>query len=128
MFRILVAVLVLAASCKDKANDYTIEPPETPLFVKDGVGYGVVTVSFAHILAEPPPAPPEPAGLIRKGGVVLVIARRNIWVEAGVGRLWALVEIQNKELGSVLGWLPGESFEFYESLPKAETASARMWR
>jgi hypothetical protein len=48
-------------------------------------------------------------------------------------RLWVFVEARGQE-GElpggkpVTGWLPGESLDFYENLPRAETASALMPR
>jgi hypothetical protein len=133
MFRILVAVLVLVASCRGKLPDDAVLPPETPLFVKEGVGYGVISVSFAHVLGKLPPASSESTGLIRRGSVVTVIERRAILAEGDSTRLWALVEARSKEGEAaggkpVLGWLPGESLDFYENLPRAETASALMLR
>jgi hypothetical protein len=132
MFRILVAVLILVASCRGKLPDDAVLPPETPLFVREGVGYGVINVSFAHVLGKLPPVSSESTGLIRRGSVVTVIERRAIPAEGDSTRLWALVEARSKESEAggkpVLGWLPGESLDFYENLPRAETASALMLR
>jgi hypothetical protein len=132
MFRILVALLVLVASCRGKLPDDAVLPPETPLFVREGVGYGVISVSFAHVLEKLPPVSSESTGLIRRGSVVTVIERRAIPAEGDSTRLWALVEARSKEGETggkpVLGWLPGESLDFYENLPRAETASALMLR
>ena len=138
MFRVFVAALtlgVLAVSCREKPSDNALLPPETPLFVKEGVGYGVVNVSFANVL-EDSRAAAVSTGLIRKGSVVVVIERRAVPVAgdpSGTTRLWAFVETQAAKdafAGTrlVAGWLPGDSLDFYASLPKAETASALMTR
>lgn len=110
-------------------------PPETPLFLKEGVGYGVVNASFANVLRDPRDNAAS-MGLIRKGSVVVVVERRAIPVEGdpnGEARLWVFVEMQTAqgdfaETRQVTGWLPGESMDFYTSLSQAETASAMMLR
>jgi hypothetical protein len=133
IFAVALILIFCAASCKPKLSLDALLPPETPLFVKEGVGYGVVNASFAHVL-EKPNSVSSSSGLIRKGSIVTVIERRAV-PSAGEPsiRLWAFVEARGKEgdpSGSkpVAGWLPGESLDFYENLPKAETASALMPR
>jgi hypothetical protein len=133
MFRVfsIVLVAVFVVSCKPKSSDDTILPPETPLFVKEGVGYGVVKVSFAHVLENLPPGPSASTGLIRKGSVVTVVERRSVQAESAEVRLWVFVEARGGESGggkAVSGWLPGESLDFYGNLPRAERASALMPR
>jgi hypothetical protein len=142
MFRIfagVLALLFLVVSCRAKVPESPLLPPETPLFVYGGVGYGVVNVSFALVLGELPPAPSESSGIIRKGGVVRVIERRSVPAAeetAPAVRIWALVEARGSGTmpggaprgGLVRGWLPDESIDFYENLPKAETASLLMLR
>jgi hypothetical protein len=79
MVRIFVGVLALGlllVSCREKEPERPLVLPETPLFDAEGVGYGVVNVSFALVLKALPPAAPESAGIIRKGGVVRVVERR----------------------------------------------------
>ncbi|MDR1469200.1 MAG: hypothetical protein LBT00_07895 [Spirochaetaceae bacterium] len=138
MFRVCVAALmlgVLAVSCREKPVGDALLPLETPLFLKEGVGYGVVNASFVNVLGEPHAAAAS-TGLIRKGSVVVVIERRAIPVAGdpnGAARLWVFVETlpaKDDFAGTrrVAGWLPGDSVDFYASLPKAETASALMTR
>lgn len=122
-------------SCREKPSDNALLPPETPLFVKEGVGYGVVNVSFANVLEESHAAAVS-TGLVRKGSVVAVIERRAVLVAgdpSGTTRLWAFVKTQPTKDGfaetrPVAGWLPADSLDFYASLSKAETASALMTR
>jgi hypothetical protein len=136
MFRVFIAALTLgalAASCREKPADETLSPPETPLFLKEGIGYGVVTVSFANVLEEPRPAAVS-TGLIRRGSVVVAVECRALPLEEnsnGAARLWVFVETRPEEDNSaetrpVAGWLPEDHVDFYASLPKAETASKRM--
>jgi hypothetical protein len=139
MFKLFVVALVLgvfAVSCRAKTSEEALLlPPETPLFVKEGVCYGVVNASFANVLGEPYAAAAS-TGLIRKGSVVVVAERRAIPVAEdpnGMVRLWAFVEMQTAksdfaETKSVAGWLPGDSLDFYASRHKAETAAALMTR
>jgi hypothetical protein len=133
IFAVTLTMVFFAASCKPKLSFETLQPPETPLFVKEGVGYGVVNVSFAHVLEKPNPVSAS-TGLIRKGSIVTVIERRAVpSAEDPAIRLWAFVEARGKEgdpSGSkpVAGWLSGESLDLYENLAKAETASALMPR
>jgi hypothetical protein len=129
----VLALFFLFASCRAKVPDDALLPPETPLFTQEGVGYGVVNVSFAHVLEALPPAPSGSAGLIRKGSVVVVVERRSLPAAGGAAmQLWAFVEAQGKEGEPggkpVSGWLPGANLDFYENLPRAETASALMPR
>jgi hypothetical protein len=137
VFRLLATVLAaifFLVSCRAKPSDDALLPPETPLFVKEGVGYGVVNVSFAHVLERPSSALSGSAGLIRKGSVVTVIERRSVPAAGdSAARLWVFVEARSKESEApggkrVSGWLPGESLDFYENLPRAETAAALMPR
>jgi hypothetical protein len=136
MLRILAVVLTtfLVVSCRAKVPGDALLPPETPLFVKEGVGYGVVSVSFAHVLERLPPVVSGSTGLIRKGSVVTVVERRAVAAEGeSTAQLWVFVEAWSKDGESpggktVSGWLPGESLDFYDNLPKAQTASALMPR
>jgi hypothetical protein len=135
MFRMFVVVLmsgVLVVSCRAKQVDDALSPPETPLFLKEGVGYGVINASFVNVLREPH-ASAASAGLIRRGSVVVVVERRTVLtgIESnGPARLWAFVETRAEDEGEetrpVAGWLPGDSLDFYASLPQAETASVLM--
>jgi hypothetical protein len=137
MCRVVAVMLmlgVLAVSCRKKsADNAALLPPETPLFLKEGVGYGVVKPSFVNVLGEPHAAAAS-TGLIRKGSVVVVVERRAVPVAEdpnGAARLWAFVELRAAKDDSagtrpVAGWLPGDSLDFYENLPKADTASALM--
>jgi hypothetical protein len=137
MSRLFVAALilgVLAVSCRAKPVDEALLPPETPLFLKEGVGYGVVNVSFANVFGGPQDDAAS-MGLIRRGSIVVVVERRTIPVTGdpnGAARLWAFVEQTARddfaEMRQVAGWLPGESMDFYTSLSQAETASAMMSR
>ncbi|MDR0638325.1 MAG: hypothetical protein LBG27_05390 [Spirochaetaceae bacterium] len=138
MFRVFAVALMLgllAVSCRKKSADEALSPPETPLFLKEGVGYGVVNASFANVRGEPHAAAVS-TGLIRKGSVVVVIERRAVPVAEdpnGAMQFWAFVETQvarDEVAGTrlVAGWLLEDSMDFYASLPKAETASTLMTR
>jgi hypothetical protein len=101
MLRIFAAVVAagfLAVSCRVKMPEDALLPPETPLFVREGVGYGVVNVSFAHVLERLPPVVSGSAGLIRKGSVVTVVERRAVAAAGDSGtRLWVFVEARSRE-------------------------------
>jgi hypothetical protein len=140
MFRILAVVVsgvLLVVSCRPRPTENAISPPETPLFVKEGVGYGVINVSFVHVIKEPVLASAGSStsvGLLRKGSIVGVVERRSIpEVNSGTAQVWVFVEARGAEdaasgTRSVFGWLSAGSLDFYENLPKAETASALMLR
>jgi hypothetical protein len=143
MVKALIGVVIVVISgisgiaitaCKPKPALDAILPPETPLFVKDGIGYGVVNVSFAHVLKEAGGA--AAAGLLRKGSVIEIVERRRLReaeAVSGETQLWLYVVTRETEdaaagIKPVAGWLPGASVDFYESLPKAVTAAALMPR
>jgi hypothetical protein len=134
VFAVMLMLGVFAVSCREKsADDVALLPPETPLFLKEGVGYGVVKPSFVNVLGEPH-ADAASTGLIRKGSVVVVVERRAVPVAGdptGAVRLWVFVELRAVKddfagTRQVAGWMPGDSLDFYASLPKADTASALM--
>jgi len=71
-----IFILCLFA-CVPKMDDNSLAPAETPVLSRPVIGYGLVNVSFAHLLDEPVEAGVS-LGLIRKGNIVELLERRSI--------------------------------------------------
>ena len=97
-------------------------PPATHPLTRDYIGFGVVNVSFNHVLSEPGPTGVSQAYL-RRGTVVRVIERRQINTRGG-SESWVLAEGNYQGAGSVSrGWLQEATLEIFESERQANTAS-----
>jgi len=106
-----------------------VMPPVTHPLARDYIGYGVVNISFSHLLNEPGPAGVS-QGYLRRGNVVRIIERRQVIIR-GTGESWVLAEgnYQADTAGQgapVRGWLQESTLEIYENESRAKTASGNM--
>ena len=100
-------------------------PPATHPLTREYIGFGVVTISFAHLLSESDPDGVS-QGYLRRGTVVRVIERTQI-TKAGNSESWVLVESNySSSTGISRGWLQESSVEIYGSESQANTASKTM--
>jgi len=126
---LLLTVLLLFISffgaCSRSPDELPVIPPATHPLAREYIGYGVVNVSFAHLLSEP-----SSSGIsrdyLRRGTVVRILERRPV-TDRGTAVSWVLVE--GNYQGSAApsnGWLQETTVEIYDNEPRAKTASKIM--
>jgi hypothetical protein len=118
--------LALFVSCDGKPffkgnagnPDETILPPPTPPLSRSVIGYGVISVSYTHVVSEPSPLGFS-MGYLRKSALVEVLERRLVNND-GATESWVFVE------GSSQGWLREDVIQVYDSEAKARTAAESL--
>ncbi|GHT92407.1 hypothetical protein FACS1894140_4380 [Spirochaetia bacterium] len=118
---ILLTVLALS-SCDRKDENLSVIPPATPPLSRQLIGYGVINVSYTHVVEEAESSSAS-LGYLRRGSIVKILERRP--VKRTVGRTeivesWVLVE------GNFRGWLPEPVVDIYDSENRARTAAGSM--
>lgn len=109
-------------SCRRSADELPVMPPETSPLAREYIGFGVVVVSFTHILSEPGSAGVSQAYL-RRGTIVRIIERRNV-INRDTPEFWVFAEANYQGPGSAFkGWLQAAAVEIYDSEDRANTAS-----
>ena len=94
-------------------------PPVTHPLAREFIGYGVVNVSFTHLLSEPG-AGGVSRGYLRRGTVIRIIERRPV-LSGRSSETWVLAEG-----GTSQGWIQESSLEVYDNESRAKTASEAM--
>ena len=107
-------VLLLFFSCLPGERKIPL-PPETAIFSRQVLSYGVVTASYIKALSEPG-GDGVSLGYAREGVIVTVVERRLIRTEDRT-EYWVLVE------DGTAGWLPETALDMYPSEAKARTAA-----
>lgn len=118
------------AACDRSRDELPVIPPETHPLARDFIGFGVVNVTFTHVL-NAPGSQGVSEGYLRRGTVVRINERRQI---SNRGRLesWVLAEGNYRETAagtgapSSRGWLEEAALEIYDSEERANTASKSM--
>ena len=113
------------SACRRSSDDVTIMPPATSPLTREYIGYGVVNVSFAHLLSENNPDGIS-QGYLRRGTVVRVLERVSVSNRRNT-ESWLLVESNDRGTTAISkGWLQEVSLEIYSSESQAITASRYM--
>jgi len=100
-------------------------PPATHPLARQLIGYGVVNVSFTHLLSEPGPGGVS-HGHLRRGTVVRIIERRQI-ITQGNSVSWVLAEGNYQPpVVPPRGWLQEATVEIFDRESRANTASRIM--
>ena len=100
-------------------------PPVTHPLARTYIGYGVVNVSFTHLLDEIGQAGVS-IGYLRRGTVVRIIERRQ-QITRNRSESWVLAEGNYLGQGSgTQGWLEESSLEIFDSENRAITASRTL--
>jgi hypothetical protein len=123
----LLLLCCLLASC-GKKEEIQLVPPVTPPLSRGEVGYGVVNVSYTHVV-DKPDSQALSLGYLRRGSVVRVLERR----QAGYGqaaqvrpRPWVLVEGHGDLSLDSPGWLPESVVDIYFTAAQAQTAAESL--
>ena len=117
--------LLLSVGCRRGSEESPVMPPPTHPLSREYIGFGVVNVSFTHLLNESGSTGVS-LGYLRRGTVVRIIERRYV-VSSGSEETWVFVEGNYQGQGSVSsGWLPGSALVIYDSESRANTASRTM--
>jgi hypothetical protein len=122
VFFLLFALFIV--SCTGKSfftrppEEAAIVPPPTSPLSRSVIGYGVISVSYTHIVSEPSPSAFS-LGYLRKSSIVEVLERRSV-NNAGITESWVFVG------GAVMGWLREDVIHVYDSEAKARTAAESL--
>ena len=119
-----VLCLMTFLGCRRPSDELPIVPPVTFPLTREYIGYGVVTITFSHILSEPGPEGVS-QGYIRRGTVLRIIERQQVTTRED-SELWVLTEVDYLGSGRQQGWLQQAAIEIYDSEDKANTASRTM--
>jgi hypothetical protein len=107
-------------SCGKKAGEIPVLPPSTPPLSRPVIGYGVVNVSYTHLVEEPGEGELS-LGYLRRGSLIRVLERR-----AGKNaESWVLVEGPFPQ-GHERGWLRESVVDIYDNEFQANTAAGSM--
>jgi hypothetical protein len=112
---VIAALLLAAASCSPRSVEKQLVLPVSPLLSRDLIGYGVIVVSYTHVLDQPQRDAPS-QGYVRKGSIVRVLERRLVQQD-GKGISWVLID------GDYQGWLEEGNIQIYDNESRAKTAS-----
>jgi len=111
--------------CSRSQDEVPVVPPATHPLAREYLGYGVVNITFAHLLNEPS-ASGISLGYLRRGALVRIIERKTL-VSRGISESWVLAEGNyQKQGGALRGWLPETALEVFDNESRAETASNAM--
>ena len=110
-------------SCGRNSNQSLVIPPPTNPLIREFVGYGVVTASFAQVLDEPRQDGVSLA-FLRRASLVR-ISERRILRNRGVSEIWVLVDAHSPE-GMIKGWLGENTINVFDNEDQALTAARAM--
>ena len=122
---VLLVFLSPFFSCQKGSKELPVIPPVTRPLERAYIGYGVVNVSFAHLLSESSPDSVS-QGYIRRGTVVRIIERRQS-ANRPSSESWILAEANYRNPGSgSTGWLKETNVDIYDSESRALNASKNL--
>ena len=122
---LLMCSMAFVSGCSRSAEELLVVPPATHPLIREYIGYGVVNVSFTHLLSEPGSAGAS-IGYFRRGTVVRIIERRSVNAKSSADS-WVLAEGNYEGGGTVSrGWIEEATLEIYNSEAMAKTASKAM--
>jgi hypothetical protein len=116
---IVVAALVLVlGSCGGRDGEKPVVLPASPLLSRDLIGYGVIIVSYTHVLDQPRSGALS-QGYVRRGSIVRVLERLLVRTN-GEGVPWVFIE------GDYRGWLEESNIQIYDNESRAKTAAGLL--
>jgi hypothetical protein len=120
---LFVAIFFILGACNGKNSDTSFVPPPTPPLSRPVIGYGVINVSYTHVVDEPGEGTQSP-GYLRRGSLVHILERRLVKGE-GTAEFWVLAE-GNSPQGPYQGWLRESVVDIYGNEFQANTAAGSM--
>ena len=124
-FILLFLFILLFSGCRRSSQEVPVMPPTTHPLARQHIGYGVVNVSFTHLLSEPGPAGVS-HGHLRRGAVLRILERRQVIVQ-GNSQSWVLAEENYLPPDTPSsGWLQESAVEIFDRESRANTASRAM--
>ena len=119
---ISIVFFLFLTGCRRSSEEQPVTPPATNPLAREYIGYGVVNVSFTHLLSESGPGGVS-QGYLRRGTVVRIIERVK-FSSRGNSVSWVLAESNYQGQGAVSsGWLEEADLVVYENENQANTAS-----
>jgi hypothetical protein len=116
-------VLFALGACGKKAGEIPVLPPSTPPLSRPVIGYGVVNVSYTHLVKAPGEGELS-LGYLRRGSLIRVLERRAA-PEGKNAEAWVLVEGSFPQ-GRERGWLRESVVDIYDNEFQAQTAAGSM--
>jgi len=123
----LLGMILMAAffiGCRRSSEEIPVLPPVNHPLAREYIGYGVVNVSFTHLLNEPG-ASGVSRSYLRRGTVICIIERRQI-INRGNAESWVLAEGSQSSGVSAQGWLNEATVDIFDNESRAITASKAM--
>lgn len=109
----LLCLVLFVGACRAKPLELTLDP--TPLLT-DGLGWGVVSLAYSRLKAEPDPDAADSA-YVRKGEVLELLSRTRSFVGPGRG-VWYKVRA-----GETTAWLHESALRVFDSKSQADRAA-----
>ena len=112
--------------CNRNSDEIPLVPPPTNPLEREFIGYGVVDVSFVHILSGPM-QDNDSLGYLRKRSLVRITERRSV-NGRGNAESWVKVDAPYPASsdGKIQGWLRESSLNVYDNEVQALTAAQAM--
>jgi len=115
----------VVSGCSRSQDEIPVAPPATHPLTREYIGYGVVNVTFTHLLNEPGTSGVS-LGYLRRGTLVRIIERKPL-INRGNSESWVLAEGNYQGQGIVSqGWLPETTLDVFDNESRAITASNAM--
>jgi hypothetical protein len=123
VFLCILSVCLFLDSCRGKTGEIPVLPPVTPPLSRPVIGYGVVNVSYTHVVEAPGEGELSP-GYLRRGSLIRILERRAVRAGENV-ESWVLVEGAAPQ-GRQRGWLRESVVDIYDNEFQANTAAGSM--
>jgi hypothetical protein len=117
----ILAVFLSPLSCSGKTGEIPVLPPVTPPLSRPVIGYGVVNVSYTHVVEQPGEGGLS-QGYFRRGSLIRILERRAAGENA---ETWVLVDGPAPQ-GRQRGWLREKVVDIYDNEFQANTAAESM--
>jgi hypothetical protein len=111
------ALVFFLGACGGEGEEKPIVVPSSPLLSREFIGYGVITVSYTHVLDRPQNGAAS-QGYVRQGSIVKVLERRLVQEDGEAGMPWVFIDG-----GGSQGWLEEGAMQIYDNESQAKTAA-----
>ncbi|MCL2276354.1 MAG: hypothetical protein FWC21_00505 [Treponema sp.] len=132
-FKIMAVLILILSSCSSNKEETPVIPPVTSPLSGEYIGFGVITSSFTHILADPSDNSGS-LGYLRRGSLVKILRRQIINTSEGFIS-WVFIDNgahdSNNQAGPSAfqaGWLKEDVMDIYAVEGQARTAAEFILR